>query len=105
MTTGPWRSIVRPGAGTGSSSTSIRRSSSAARTVSGKRSTPFRSILLLMRSGHSPLEIASERFDAPDVVLLTEAQQEEMRDLYEGVGDIGPSRDAAMFEPPHGLFL
>ena len=58
-----------------------------------------------MRSGHSPLEIASERFDGPDVVLLTEAQQEEMRDLYEGVGDIGPSRDAAMFEPPHGLFL
>ena len=54
---------------------------------------------------HTRLEIASERFDAPDVVLLVQAQQEEMRGRYEGVGDIGPSRDAAMFEPPHGLFL
>jgi GNAT superfamily N-acetyltransferase len=58
-----------------------------------------------MRSGHSRLEIAPERFDLPDVVSLTEAQQEELRCRYEGIGDIGPSRDAAMFEPPHGLFL
>jgi len=34
-----------------------------------------------------------------------QAQQEEMRGLYEGEADIGPTREAAMFEPPDGVFL
>jgi GNAT superfamily N-acetyltransferase len=51
-----------------------------------------------MRSGPEP-------FDAPDVVALCEAQQREMLELYEGEADIGPSRDAAMFVPPRGLFV
>jgi GNAT superfamily N-acetyltransferase len=46
-----------------------------------------------------------ERFDAPDVLALVDAQQAEMRGLYDGEADIGPSRDAAMFEPPNGQFL
>jgi putative acetyltransferase len=50
-------------------------------------------------------EIAAARFDAPDVFALTVAQQEEMRGLYEGEADIGPTRDAWMFEPPDGVFL
>jgi GNAT superfamily N-acetyltransferase len=50
-------------------------------------------------------EIVAARFDAPDVFALTVAQQEEMRGLYEGEADIGPTRDAWMFEPPHGAFL
>jgi GNAT superfamily N-acetyltransferase len=50
-------------------------------------------------------EIAAARFDAPDVFALTLAQQEEMRGLYEGEADIGPTRDAWMFEPPDGTFL
>jgi GNAT superfamily N-acetyltransferase len=45
-----------------------------------------------------------EPFDAPDVEALTRAQQAELRGL-DGRGDIGPTRDAAMFEPPHGVFL
>ena len=35
---------------------------------------------------------------------LIAAQQRELR-RYDGAGDIGPSRDAAMFEPPDGVFL
>jgi len=51
-----------------------------------------------MRSGPEP-------FDSPDVVALCAAQQREMTALYEGEGDIGPTRGAAMFEPPDGIFL
>jgi putative acetyltransferase len=39
------------------------------------------------------------------VASLTQAQQEEMRGLYGGEADIGPTREVAMFEPPHGVFL
>ena len=46
-----------------------------------------------------------ERFDSFDVQALVEAQQEEMRGRYAGVGDIGPAREAHMFEPPDGVFL
>jgi GNAT superfamily N-acetyltransferase len=46
-----------------------------------------------------------EPFDAPDVLVLVGAQQEELRGRYDGVGDIGPQRDAAMFEPPNGIFV
>ena len=46
-----------------------------------------------------------EPFDSPDVAALAQAQQEEMRGLYEGEADIGPTREAAMFEPPDGVFL
>ena len=46
-----------------------------------------------------------EPFDSPDVAALMQAQQEEMRGLYEGEADIGPTREAAMFEPPDGVFL
>jgi GNAT superfamily N-acetyltransferase len=55
-----------------------------------------------MRSGP---ELAVTRFDEPDVQALTDAQQEEMRGLYGGEADIGPTRDAWMFEPPDGAFL
>jgi GNAT superfamily N-acetyltransferase len=50
-----------------------------------------------MRSG-------PERFDSPDVQALAGAQQAELRAL-DGSGDIGPVREAAMFEPPDGVFL
>jgi GNAT superfamily N-acetyltransferase len=46
-----------------------------------------------------------EGFDHPDVQALAHAQQEEMRRLYGGEADIGPTRDAAMFVEPHGVFL
>ena len=46
-----------------------------------------------------------EHFDSPDVQALVEAQQEEMRGLYSGEGDIGPTREGRMFEPPDGAFL
>jgi GNAT superfamily N-acetyltransferase len=46
-----------------------------------------------------------EPFDSPDVQSLAEAQQEEMRGRYGGIGDIGPPREARMFEPPDGVFL
>ena len=49
--------------------------------------------------------IAAEAFDSPDARALAAAQQEEMRGRYAGVGDIGPAREAAMFEPPDGVFL
>ena len=51
-----------------------------------------------MRSGPEP-------FDSPDVQELVRAQQEEMRGLYEGEADIGPTREAAMFVEPDGVFL
>jgi len=50
-------------------------------------------------------ELTLARFDEPDVFALTVAQQEEMRGLYDGEADIGPVRDAWMFEPPDGVFL
>jgi putative acetyltransferase len=50
-------------------------------------------------------ELVLARFDDPDVSALALAQQDEMRGLYSGEADIGPSRDASMFEPPHGAFL
>lgn len=51
-----------------------------------------------MRSGPEP-------FDSVDVQALARAQQEEMRGLYDGEGDIGPVREAPMFVPPDGVFL
>ena len=45
-----------------------------------------------------------EPFDSPDVQALVRAQQEELRGL-DGAGDIGPMREAWMFEPPVGVFL
>jgi GNAT superfamily N-acetyltransferase len=51
-----------------------------------------------MRSG-------PESFDHPDVRALAAAQQEEMRGLYGGEADIGPTREAAMFVEPLGFFL
>jgi GNAT superfamily N-acetyltransferase len=51
-----------------------------------------------MRSGPEP-------FGHPDVVALCAAQQAEMRGLYAGDADIGPPREASMFEPPDGVFL
>jgi GNAT superfamily N-acetyltransferase len=50
-------------------------------------------------------ELTSTRFDERDVQTLANAQQEEMRGLYGGEADIGPARDAWMFEPPDGVFL
>jgi GNAT superfamily N-acetyltransferase len=50
-------------------------------------------------------ELGATRFDEPDVLALSIAQQEEMRGLYDGEADIGPARDAWMFEPPDGAFL
>jgi putative acetyltransferase len=49
-------------------------------------------------------EPVRERFDSPDVTALVRAQQEELTGI-DGRGDIGPTRDAAMFEPPDGVFL
>jgi putative acetyltransferase len=51
-----------------------------------------------MRSGPEP-------FDHPDVQALTLGQQAEMRRLYEGEADIGPTREASMFVEPHGVFI
>jgi putative acetyltransferase len=51
-----------------------------------------------MRSGPEP-------FDSLDVLALAQAQQAEMRALYEGEADIGPTREASMFEPPDGVFV
>jgi GNAT superfamily N-acetyltransferase len=50
-------------------------------------------------------ELTPARFDAADVQGLANAQQEEMRSLYGGEADIGPARDAWMFEPPDGAFI
>ena len=50
-------------------------------------------------------ELTAARFDEPDVFALTIAQQEEMRGIYGGEADIGPTRDAWMFEPPAGAFV
>ena len=46
-----------------------------------------------------------EPFDTPDVTALCDAQQEEMRGRYGGVADIGPTREAAMFVAPDGVFV
>jgi len=51
-----------------------------------------------MRSG-------PESFGSADVQALVLAQQAEMRGLYGGEADIGPTRDAAMFVEPDGIFL
>src|SRR6185437_14802559 len=98
MTTGASRSIARGAAATASSSPSTRRSSSASRTAAGKRLPPSRSILPSMRSG-------PESFDAVDVQALVSAQQAEMAGLYDGEADIGPTREAAMFVEPDGVFI
>ena len=45
-----------------------------------------------------------EPFDSPEVQALVRAQQEELRGR-DGAGDIGPTREAWMFEPPDGVFL
>ena len=45
-----------------------------------------------------------EPFDSDDAQALVRAQQEELRGL-DGAGDIGPTREAWMFEPPDGVFL
>src|SRR3954462_7627536 len=50
-------------------------------------------------------ELTLARFDEPDVQALANAQQEEMRGIYGGEADIGPARDAWMFEPPDGVFV
>ena len=47
-------------------------------------------------------ELVPARFDEPDVFALAVAQQAEMRGLYEGEADIGPARDAWMFEESNG---
>jgi len=44
-------------------------------------------------------------FDADEITALVEAQQAEMRELYSGEADIGPTREAAMFVEPDGAFL
>ncbi|HVM57510.1 MAG TPA: GNAT family N-acetyltransferase [Gaiellaceae bacterium] len=44
-------------------------------------------------------------FDADEITALVEAQQAEMRELYSGEADIGPTREAAMFVEPDGVFL
>jgi GNAT superfamily N-acetyltransferase len=49
--------------------------------------------------------IAVEPFDSADAAALCAAQQIEMTALYEGEGDIGPTREAVMFQPPDGVFL
>jgi len=53
----------------------------------------------------APPIVVRIRFDAPEITALAQAQQKEMRRLYEGEADIGPSREAPMFEPPDGIFL
>ena len=54
---------------------------------------------------HSGPELAAARFDEPEIQALASAQQEEMRGIYGGEADIGPTRDAWMFEPPDGAFV
>jgi putative acetyltransferase len=49
-------------------------------------------------------ELEPARFDEADVQALVAAQQTELRAL-DGQGDIGPARDAQMFESPSGAFL
>src|ERR1700747_1075725 len=46
-----------------------------------------------------------ESFDSADVQALVTAQQGERAGLYEGEADIGPTREAAMFLEPDGVFL
>lgn len=45
-----------------------------------------------------------EPFDSAAAAALCAAQQAEMRELY-GEADVGPAREATMFEPPDGVFL
>lgn len=49
-------------------------------------------------------ELLPAAFDAPDVYALVLAQQKELTGR-DGRGDIGPARNAVMFEPPDGIFL
>jgi GNAT superfamily N-acetyltransferase len=49
--------------------------------------------------------ISAGPFDSAEAQALTEALGAEMRGLYEGEDDIGPRREAHMFEPPDGVFL
>jgi GNAT superfamily N-acetyltransferase len=49
--------------------------------------------------------ISAEPFDSVEAQALIEALDAEMRGLYAGESDIGPKREAHMFEPPHGAFL
>jgi putative acetyltransferase len=51
------------------------------------------------------LVTSNEPFDSADVQALVTAQQAEMRGLYAGEADIGPTREAAMFVEPDGVFL
>ena len=46
-----------------------------------------------------------ESFDSADVQALVTAQQVEMTRLYAGEADVGPTREAAMFVEPDGVFL
>jgi len=46
-----------------------------------------------------------ESFDSAEVQALVTAQQTEMLGLYEGEADIGPTREAAMFVEPDGVFV
>jgi len=46
-----------------------------------------------------------ESFDSADVQALVTAQQTEMLGLYDGEADIGPTREAAMFVEPDGVFV
>lgn len=39
------------------------------------------------------------------MTALVDAQQQEMRGRYDGEADIGPTREAAMFVEPDGVFL
>jgi GNAT superfamily N-acetyltransferase len=50
-------------------------------------------------------ELGLTSFDRPEIQALASAQQEEMRGLYGGEADIGPTRDTWMFEPPDGVFV
>jgi GNAT superfamily N-acetyltransferase len=50
-------------------------------------------------------DLTPTRFDEPEIQALASAQQEEMRGIYGGEADIGPTRDAWMFEPPDGTFV
>src|SRR5665647_2865771 len=97
---------TEPAAGgrTGESSISTRRSSAGStRPDAGSRCARCRTTR--RSSMPSGPEVAAARFDEPDVLELAVAQQEEMRALYDGEADIGPTRDAWMFEPPDGAFL
>lgn len=50
-------------------------------------------------------ELVRASFAEPEIQALASAQQDEMRGIYGGEADIGPARDAWMFEPPDGAFV